>query len=77
MKMRSFIKIPAIVLAFVCISLASQAQPGGGGPDPDPPVNGVPLDGGFGILVAAGIAYAAKRKHDSRMKAKIVDNKEN
>lgn len=77
MKMKSFIKAPAIILAFICISFASQAQPGGGGPDPDPPVNGVPLDGGFGILVAAGIAYAAKRKHDSRIKEKVVNNIEN
>jgi hypothetical protein len=43
------------VLGFVTVSLA-QAPP--------PPPPGVPVDGGLGILAAAGIGYGAKKYRD-------------
>jgi hypothetical protein len=39
------------------------AQPGGPGGDPDV---AVPIDGGVSLLVAAGIAYGAKKAYDKR-----------
>ncbi len=47
------------VLPLVFFLLASQlvfAQGNGGGDDPD-----VPIDGGLGILLAAGVTYSVKR----------------
>ena len=72
--MKSIIKKPAILLAFICISLLAKAQPGGGGPDPDPPVVGVPLDAGLSALLVAGIAYSAKRRYDKKKHDKAVEN---
>ena len=31
---------------------------------PSNPVNPTPIDGGIGLLIAAGIAYGAKKAHD-------------
>ncbi|MBE7169233.1 MAG: hypothetical protein INR73_01500 [Williamsia sp.] len=49
------------------------AQPGGGGPDPDP---SVPLDGGVSLLVAAGVGYAIKKAHDKRKETKMGTQEE-
>lgn len=64
-------------LAIFCSISLVQAQGGPGDPggdpggDPDPgPGTGVPFDGGISILVAAGIAYAAKKGHERKMKGK-------
>ncbi len=37
---------------------------------PPPPPGGAPVDGGAGLLVAAGIAYGAKKLRDSRRNRK-------
>lgn len=54
----------ALVLIVSLIPWMAFAQIGGGGPgDPD-----VPIDGGLSILVAAGVAYGAKKVHEARKK---------
>ena len=53
-------KKSAVILAIV-LPLLALAQP-------DNPGEGVPIDGGASILLAAGIAYGAKKIHDSRKK---------
>jgi len=51
--------VSLMVLNVVAVATAV-AQ--GGGPVPDPtPSNAVPIDGGVGFLVAAGVAYGAKK----------------
>ena len=44
------------LFSFALLLLAQPALPGGGGP-----VTAVPLDGGLGLLVVAGGAYAVRR----------------
>jgi len=39
------------------------AQPGNPGGDPD-----VPIDGGIGVLIAAGVLYGSKKIYDARKK---------
>ena len=50
------------------IALASQAQPGSGGPTPGTPVTGVPIDGGISVLAASGVAYAVRHLRQRRRK---------
>jgi len=58
-----------LALAFTCTTSLVQAQPPDDpGLDPDPPQQ-IPFDGGISLIVAAGIAYAAKKGHDKRKKA--------
>lgn len=56
-----------LVLLLIGTTTLTRAQggPGGPGPDPDP---SVPFDGGLSLVVAAGIAYAAKKGYDKRIK---------
>lgn len=78
MKFTQFIKKNIVVLMLVSIPVLSQAQPGnpGGSPggvgqDPDPNApqgTGVPLDLGLSAMIAVGVGYAAKRKHNMRLK---------
>jgi hypothetical protein len=35
---------------------------------PPPPPKPIPIDGGLGLLLAAGVAYAAKKLHNNRNK---------
>ncbi|MGZ8544236.1 MAG: PID-CTERM protein-sorting domain-containing protein [Flavisolibacter sp.] len=51
-------------MALPSLLLAQGGDPGG---DPDP---AVPFDGGLSALIAAGIAYAAKKGYDKRKKLK-------
>ena len=48
-------KIIFVLLVFF-ISLNVYSQGEGGGPDPD-----IPIDGGIGILLGAGMLYAVKK----------------
>lgn len=73
MTFKSFLYTVCIVIAFTCLPSLLWAQPGGGGPDPDP---AVPLDGGISLLVAAGVGYAVKKAYDKRKEAKMVAEKE-
>ncbi len=59
-------------LLFLFAAVAVQAQIG-----PPPPPGGAPVDGGVGLLVAAGIAYGAKKLRDSRRNRKsVTDNQD-
>ena len=55
--------IAVMVMAIFCFAMPLLAQPGGPGGDPD---MAVPIDGGVSLLVAAGIAYGAKKAYDKR-----------
>ncbi len=54
--------------SFLLVSPALLAQgPGSGGPTPNqPPATAVPIDGGAGLLLAAGAAYGLKRLRNRR-----------
>ena len=52
----------ALVLA--CTFSIAQAQPDAG----DDPDLAIPFDGGLSLIIAAGVAYAAKKGHDKRKK---------
>ena len=70
MKLRTLLTTLIIVCCLMYAPSLS-AMPGDPGPDPD---TDVPLDGGVSILVAAGIAYGAKKAHDKRKKEKQMNN---
>ena len=53
------------VIAFCLLSFISIAQPGDPGGDPD-----IPIDGGVGLLMAAGAAFGIKKVHDFNKKKK-------
>lgn len=53
--MRKFI----FTFGFIFIALIAHAQP-------NPPTDGVPIDGGLSILLAAGVGYGAKKMYDSQ-----------
>jgi hypothetical protein len=72
MKMRSRILNRIVLCAIMCLPtvlLFAQGDPGG---DPD---QGVPFDGGLGLLVAAGVGYAAKKGLDRRKKRRAEEEK--
>ena len=53
-----------LIGCFCLATFVSLAQSPGPTPDPDPV--GAPVDGGVGLLAAAGIAYGAKKLRDKR-----------
>lgn len=55
-------KIVFCTVFFLVISLDSFAPP------PPPPNPNIPIDGGIGFLIAAGIAYGAKKSFDFKKK---------
>jgi hypothetical protein len=71
-NMRSFI----LLIVFSLLTVVIYAQPGEPGEDPgngepNTPTGAVPVDGGLGILLAAGIGYGAKKAHAYRKKLKV------
>lgn len=67
------LKILLTAVILVCAlgyapSLKAQPDPG---PDPD---TDVPIDGGVSLLVAAGVAYGAKKAYDKRKKGQQEQN---
>ena len=68
MKKRD-IYIMLIMLLCIALPMVTLAQ---GPPDPD---DAVPIDGGLSLLVAAGVAYGAKKYRDAK-KAKNHDEPE-
>ena len=68
MTIKTFLFTICIIVVFACLPSLLWAQPGGGGPDPDP---SVPLDGGVSLLVAAGVGYALKKARDKRKENKM------
>jgi hypothetical protein len=56
----------SLLAIFLLIGITSvHSQPGDPGPDPDP---SIPFDGGLSLVIAAGVAYAAKKGYDKRKK---------
>ena len=49
----------SVIWCVLLLPLVSYAQGDGGGNDPD-----VPVDGGVGLLLAAGAGYALKKLND-------------
>ena len=54
-----------VIFSFLILPNLLQAQSIGGDTPTDPDI---PIDGGVGILVAAGIAYGAKKIREERKK---------
>jgi len=66
MKSKSrFALLLALALVLATPLVHAQGGPGDPGDDPDP-TRAVPFDGGLSLVVAAGIAYAAKKGRDKR-----------
>ncbi len=66
---RYAIRIALIMLTFLFISLEIFAQgPDSGGPDGDPGGDPdlIPVDGGLGFLLAAGVGYGVKKAREYR-----------
>ena len=61
--MKKYFTILLMVFTLMCF-LVQKINAQGGPPVPDP--QDIPLDGGLGFLLAAGVAYAAKRIYKSR-----------
>ena len=52
----------------------SQPPPPPPGPCADPPCEiAVPVDGGIGLLIAAGVAYGAKKLNDRKKRKQFQD----
>ncbi|MBN8788152.1 MAG: hypothetical protein J0I84_13760 [Terrimonas sp.] len=63
MKLKTLLTAVILVCALgYAPSLKAQPDPGG---DPD---TEVPIDGGVSLLIAAGVAYGAKKAYDKRKK---------
>ncbi len=69
MKLKHYIAALLLLAAINFTPVIIHAQTDGDGglesDDPDAPTN-VPFDGGISLLVAAGVAYGLKKKHDSK-----------
>ena len=70
--MKTFLKKTLCILLFTTISapFSGKCQ---GDEDPDTPV---PIDGGLSILVAAGVAYGAKKVHEHKRKKPVLKSNE-
>ena len=63
MKLKHFATALLLMVAINCTPVIVHAQDIG---DPDDPNTGVPFDGGVTILIAAGIAYGLKKRHENK-----------
>ena len=69
MKMKTAFKACTMAIAFFCLATTLNATPPGSpGRDPDPGNTKAPFDFGISALVAAGIGYSAKKRHDAKKK---------
>lgn len=58
----SMIAVPTILMG----QTTDPTDPGGGGGAPPGETYDAPFDGGVSLLVAAGIAYGLKKRHDKK-----------
>ena len=65
MRKMSFLNLRKALFIIICLLLTTivLAQPGDPGGDPD-----VPIDGGIGLLIAAGALYGSKKIYEARRK---------
>lgn len=54
-----------LILANVAVGAGPPGPPGGGGDPPCWPPPCIPIDGGLGFLLVAGVAYGAKKTSDA------------
>jgi hypothetical protein len=69
LKIRSFcLKWLVAAICFIILSITSFAQGGGGDPGGEPGGDPdlIPIDGGLGFLLAAGVGYGIKKSRDFR-----------
>ena len=69
MRLKSF-KKALVIISFISLPVLASAQLFDE-PDPLDDPAPVPFDAGLTALIGAGIAYAAKRRHDKRKAEKI------
>ncbi len=77
-KNESGLKIIISIGLIIAIALLPQlvmAQIGGGGGGDGTGNPDAPIDGGIGLLVAAGLGYGIKKTRDARMKKRMVEPK--
>ncbi len=74
MKIKSLLTacVMAGALIYLPATLIAQDMPDDPGIDPD---TEVPFDGGLSLLVAAGVAYGAKKAYDKNKKDKNQEGK--
>lgn len=69
---RSILKLSIIIafllLPFMATEISAQPSSGGGDPCFPPATPCIPIDGGVGFLIAAGLAYGGKKAYDMRNK---------
>ncbi|NTS42359.1 hypothetical protein HRG84_15770 [Flavisolibacter sp. BT320] len=58
-----------LTFSFLCMFYLVNAQ-GDPGPDPD----GIPIDGGLSLVIAAAVGYAAKKGVEKRRRDKKVND---
>jgi len=73
MKMKNIIKV-LLSAGFILSSFYLCAQPAGGPPPEPPPCTPfpqcIPIDGGIGFLIAAGLALGGKKVYDYKKSLK-------
>ncbi len=57
-----------VIIVMLLGSASLFAQTPGGGLEDDPDATQAPIDGGVSLLIAAGVAYGAKKAHEHRKK---------
>ena len=64
--MKTAFRASVLAMTFFCLAtVLHAAPPGGPGKDPDPGTK-VPFDFGISVMIAAGVGYAAKKRHDAK-----------
>lgn len=72
LRYRTVVLIFTLILLAGDTSIAQPPPPGGTGPPCWPPPC-IPIDGGIGWLIAAGVAYGAKKSFDLGKKEEEVE----
>jgi hypothetical protein len=62
------IAILSFSMVLITVNSFSQDTP----PDNGDPEDGVPIDGGLSLLVAAGVGYVAKKGYDKKKKSQTA-----
>ncbi len=60
-----------ILLGFILLFVPCFIDEAAAQPPPLPPVN-IPIDGGLGVLILAGMAYGGKKLYDNRTEDEIT-----